>query len=290
MTVAIPFIAAPIAVMLIWIGVCIKSHFTDHTHRRHNWRRIFPPFYAVRHEGQEGDEDSRATEKNFWFATVWQQVILNGLTFVGAGAAIAAFVVLFLQLKSAHEETRISQRAYVDIGRAGPGPIAEWGTDDAGNKTLNLWLTNGGNTPARRVYVNGASKPEDFLHLTKKPTLPKIVGRGFEVKPGEEVGIDVVNGLWSWVPGETIPAHSARLVPVSGANIPAFMKTGTMRINGSFEYMDIFGKYCCEPFSLEWSRVSDKFSYVEPGVAPREAVCAPDLINMCKPQGEPTMP
>lgn len=195
---------------------------------------------------------------------------------------------------TADESMRVSNRPYVDIGRPDNNPIAEWIIDSSGRKTgLKVYFQNAGNTPAQRFYLNGGPKPEDFLHLTLKPVRPKIVASKFPlvIRPGEQVSMDAT-GLWSWVPGIPIPARSTMPVQANGfgeEQIASALRAGkgTIQVNGTFEYMDVFGEYCCEPYVISWDEGSKTFAY-RPGMA-RQFFCPSDISNICRIKGEPIL-
>ena len=196
----------------------------------------------------------------------------------------------------ARESMRVSNRPYVEIGRPDGKPIAEWIIDKSGKKTgLKISFQNAGNTPAKRFYVN-AGDIGKFVHLTLGlGPPPKRTGQGFEIEPGQLVGGDSKHSLWTWLPGTTIPSHSTAVVQASTFTQDAIAKSlfkdskgNIYAIFGDFEYMNVFGEYCCEPFILQWDQVSEQFAF-EPTLHDI-TFCPPNIPNICRSEGEPVLP
>lgn len=218
------------------------------------------------------------------YAAITAAILVTNLSLVGATKKQAAV---------ADEAMRISERPYVDVGRLNGGPIAEWTTDASGKQQgLKIWFRNVGTTPAQRLYVNGNPMIAEFLHLTLKPARPKMIGRGFEIGPGEEVGMDQTHGLFAWIRGTILPARSELEVSANALGeqqITAQLKRNKdqgFQITGNFEYMNVFNEYCCEPFILRWEKSSGNFTS-RPAIGERKYYCAPDIPNVCEQRGEP---
>jgi hypothetical protein len=221
-------------------------------------------------------------------ALQWKQ--MRKATNSAKNAALAAV----RQANTADEAMRFSQRPYIEIGRPDDKPIAEWVIERSGKKVgLRIYFQNAGSTPAQRFYVNGGRDPNGFLHLTLKPGPPKIVGGNFplEIRAGETVGMDA-SGMWSWVAGIPIAARSTESVQASQLGeeqIAKAIKTGkgSMQVNGTFEYMDVFNEYCCETYVITWDQRSKSFTY-RPG-PPRQFYCPSDIPNVCQVKNEPIL-
>lgn len=222
--------------------------------------------------------------------TVWAAI-------VGGIGLLILFGTLLVTKQGAdtmHEQMLISERPYLSIGRVGNGPIAEWTVGAKGRKEgLRIWFYNAGNTPAQRVYVNGGD-PNNFVHLTLRPAPPKIVGRAVELRSGEKFGVDK-GGAWSWLSGIVIPSHVVGSIPMNGFGqqqitraLEDAKQSNTISVLGDFEYVDVFGEYCCEPFRLSWDLASNQFSS-QPMPEIRHFSCAPNIPNICEIKGEPAL-
>jgi hypothetical protein len=156
-----------------------------------------------------------------------------------ANAAIA-------QAITAHQAMLLSERPYVTVGRGSDGRVADWDQDKQGKVTgLIIYFQNAGNTPAFQLYVNLLPTPsalpdKHFAHLTT-----------------------------NWLDGETVAAHSTldkRVLYFAGKHVGDLfkkVKTGggqvwqwSNELQGNFEYINVFGEYCCEPFTLSWENHS----------------------------------
>jgi hypothetical protein len=117
--------------------------------------------------------------------------------------------------------------------------LADWQRDEHKRITgLIIHFQNAGNTPAFQLYVNllptpGALPSSNFAHLR-----PQRLG--------------------SWVTGDVVAAHSTldkAVLNFAGKHIDDVL-TGAQNwrwsceFEGNFEYINIFGEYCCEPFAL----------------------------------------
>ena len=211
--------------------------------------------------------------------------------------------IAHVQAALADESMRVSQRPYVETARIDPDkPLAEWIFDPNKNRTgVRLWVYNVGNTPAQRLYVNGATdlnKIAEFPHLAlKAASRSGVLFKGntayFVAKPGEEFGFNLERRTaWTWIPGATIPSHTEVLVQVNDLTekdiAQAFTTTQNWEvvIQGDYEYMNVFGEYCCETLALTWDEPTSRFSVSVTPVS-RKAVCAKGIPNICQTEGEP---
>lgn len=213
-----------------------------------------------------------------------------------ATAVIAVFtwrlwIVSNRQWLTAQDQLRISERPYLEIAQR---PVAQWTTDKQGNKTgITIYFENAGDTPAQRLYVNAGNDPKQFTHLTIRPVPLRVVpGQWFKVAAGESIMMDIVNGARRWIPGVLVPSHATVPVQISGLGQDAIEKglkagKGTLQLFGDFEYVDIFGEYCCEPFTLQWNGTQ---FVQQPSFVARNEFCAPDIQNVCRIPGEPMLP
>jgi hypothetical protein len=207
-----------------------------------------------------------------------------GQTRIAASAAATQATV-------ADEAMRVSNRPYLEIENRiddPTGPRTEWSQYANGERSLKIWFFNWGNTPASRVRVNAGPDPAQFLHLSLKPVERSVTWQGkvafLSPGPGEAVSTDnVTHKALGWIKGDIISAHSD--LPVTawgfGENERAQIDSGqSIKVSGDFEYMNVFGEYCCRPFELEWTPKTQRFAYT-PTPLPETVYCPADLKNIC---------
>jgi len=174
----------------------------------------------------------------------------------------------------ARESMRVSNRPYVEIGQPEIGkPVADWILGKHKRREgIKVYFQNPGNTPGKRLYVNGVILPgtmSQFPHLDMAPV--------------------PVPGGFSWINGPLIPAHGSLAVQINSLGnkeiaagmIGARKTKGEFRVDGDFEYTNVFDEYCCEPYCLMFTK--GKFISCLP--LPRSLVC-PKVPNVCKERNE----
>src|SRR5271156_6037084 len=98
-------------------------------------------------------------------AVIWLDTHSGAMTAIASGAI--AVLTYFLvttsnrQWQVSDESMRVSNRPYVEMENESgdpTGPKTEWGIGLNGTDTvLKIWFYNFGNTPAKRVRVNGGA-------------------------------------------------------------------------------------------------------------------------------------
>ena len=64
-----------------------------------------------------------------------------------------------------------------------------------------------------------------------------------------------------------------------------FEQGEAVELIGDFEYSNVFGEYCCEPFRVDWDPTLKELKYTNLSV-PRGPFCAHDIHNICAVKGE----
>jgi type II secretory pathway pseudopilin PulG len=194
---------------------------------------------------------------------------------IQAAAAKNASQAAATQAAIADESMRISQRPYVAVGKP-QGPIAEWEFDNNREPTtLRVYFQNPGNTPAFRFWVDtvvsrGDFDPRSFMHIMPPPN-PR---EHRNYAPGDVIS---ARGTYSY----TVSDFGKKEIVEARRKFPKYLT-----VMGNFEYMNIFGEYCCEPFLLvEWD---DGFHSLFGGYIPAEQSVCPYRPNICSQQRQNT--
>jgi hypothetical protein len=178
------------------------------------------------------------------------------------------------------DQLRISERPYVANVLSDKGNAAEWITDASGTKTgIDMYFINVGNTPAEHFLINGSftfDQVHKFIHLEPAGYIPE---REFHKR------FPHTSELYA-VGNDTIPAKSKPMpIPVGIINaqdISDELKRANPphMVFGSFEYVDIFGEYCCVPLCL---KINAQQRFERCQVLMTVQLCPPDYVaaNIC---------
>jgi hypothetical protein len=190
--------------------------------------------------------------------------VLNILLTLFTGGAFAAAgiyaCIASKQLDQMRKNARIELRPYVAV------TAARW-RDEKLQDDVSVCFENGGSTPAERFNVHpwlkdGITPLPQFHHLD-------VPSRGSNER------------------GATIPARSPYCAPLGiGADRirSVLQKMNTLSVFGSFEYMNVFDEYCCEPFQIAFN--NNAFQLVDMGENERPLVCPQGRANVCEPQND----
>ena len=185
------------------------------------------------------------------------------------------------QAAIADEAMRVSNRPYVQISSRRSW---EWRRDAKGKPVgVQLYLENAGNTPAEQTIAcggvaNATPKKMECQHLEIHPRRIEMPIYGGQERKGTTIYKSTV--------GPVIPAHET--VPIIIFNItPEEIKKGLADkpgfiVMGSFEYMNVFDEYCCEPFEI----ILEKGNFVAEPPWGRSVACPDDRPNVCEPKSE----
>ena len=258
--------------------------------------------------GAEGNPaEQKKAKKRFWsdYEPI-EKFNLMLVIFTGIYSAISlgSFYIARGDLAVARESMRVSERPYVEMENNAvdpSGPKFEFVTEPNGQPELNIWFYNSGNTPARRCYVNVGNDATKYLHLTPAGTRRKDLENAAQKAngspvltvfgPGESIARNSDGEIVSFIPGSTIAAHSDLPLNVNGpgpADTTALRNSGKSRTaTGNLEYMNIFGEYCCETFTLAWDPTKSAFKYTSL-TPPKAQYCSPSMPNICVDKTIPT--
>jgi hypothetical protein len=235
-------------------------------------------------------------ERYFYLGTQAALVVITG---VGIAIAICTLRSLNESVKAsnaqasaaatqaaiADEAMRVGNRPYVQVSKSLSSKQSwEWTLDKKGNRIgVQLYLENAGNTPAERTEVCGQISNigpwrTACNHLEPHP-------KPVEIPLYHQARKSMVG--YSYTMGTVIPAHETIVIPVpnvtpEGIKKALAVKTGPFTVIGSFEYMNVFNEYCCEPFLI--SLENGKF--VEEPFGTRLVLCPQERPNVCKPKSE----
>lgn len=174
MTLAVLAIVAPVACGLIWLGVWYQrgadrlqetirqrqqqrraanraAEPADRPNEVRYWFRVFHPREPVIAQPEPTEGQHRQREEEFWRCAIRKQRNLNRLTFIGAAAAIAAFAVLWLQLRDTRSQLEVSERPWLSVD---PIRFSNLSFDkNGGHFAVKFLITNVGHSPATHVQL-----------------------------------------------------------------------------------------------------------------------------------------
>ena len=221
------------------------------------------------HNHQEHEEHSTRRDGNDLFecflwpidlvVRLWPRTQPEGWNIIVAIATVTLAITAGLGIWQVSSNQRISARAYVGLGD-GKGKIADF-MPLRGTTTVGIWLHNSGQTPAEYITVN-AHYLEDqtdiqlkkFRHLRPVPPIELLwkmeipaastqeIPLNIEVKPDQLKCLDEYARIAKLGEG---PSPMAQSCFEHGMG-PWY------QVEGDFEFIDVFGEYCCHPFCIWW--------------------------------------
>jgi hypothetical protein len=193
------------------------------------------------------------------------------------------------QAAVADEAMRVSNRPYVEVSG---GNIAQWIYDPKGAEIgLKISFENYGATPASQMLVNGCLMYDGasidclqkWVHIEPARTLARKSWQAAVAKFPQLVNAESGTTI------PVVPVHEVREFQVFGvhaADIAASVKQAEagnpVPLDGTFEYLNVFGEYCCKQFSLlinEHGNFVDHAGGIRLGIG----VCptGPEIHNVC---------
>lgn len=197
------------------------------------------------------------------------------------GLTIAAAYGIYQVTNTMH----ITERAYIGVSGAN-NKVADFMPLE-GSTTIGLWVHNSGHTPAEYFWINAqgphipSTQPHTkFLHLQNVagvPTIEETKNNTRFTHPTIEIPADATTEVPTrlWLTDKEI----RDALGACGLNDWMAGKcTPNLRVEGSYEFLDVFGEYCCHLFCVTWNQ-SQFIMCPNLDVSEREACGASNYAN-----------
>ena len=174
--------------------------------------------------------------------------------------------------KTTRDMFEASQHAYVSLGKPN-GILMEWKKVKAGEPAfIEMYFQNSGNTEAVEFWVN------------KQVTFPEVTARGrlaapLHIRPMRPSGADIP--ITKTIAAKSVLSEIIKTPQLlSQKMVDAISDEHSLMsivVDGTFEFVNIHGGYCCRNFSVFWRSDVQRFY----SIPPEWNNCPTDVVSIC---------